>query len=158
MKHPATDIMLAVIDGHVTSDEAKAARSHIESCAVCEGEVRRMRSVISRIREAEGLDLPAGFASDIASTVRARVDQETEWSHIEKSAERVLTGIAIVVVILLAVTTVFNDQPVNGDARTAGLIDYYIQDTTVARLVSAESITRDDVLAAALTEDQRQTP
>jgi len=158
MNHPHHILVQAYLDEDLPSSEAGQIRDHIDGCASCQRTVQELREAKLSIRALDGIALPSTFAADISSAVRSTVDQEAEWSIIEKTAEKILTGIAIVVLFLLVASNLFVDETELREARTAGLLELFIRDTTVVRIVTAESLTRDDILAVALTREEGTTP
>jgi len=158
MKHPDHDSLSAFLDNEISDELHRHIQSHITECSSCAVLVESLRTARERVQDVESVELPDTFASNVSTKVRSRMSQENEWSVIEKMAEKVLTGIAVVVVMIFITVTLLDLRDPASETRTAGLFDLYIRDSTVANLVTAESITRDDVLAAALTHEEGLTP
>ncbi len=158
MDHPSPRTLQEHVDGMLNGHDEQEVRSHVGSCRSCSLTVSELMLARHRVRDLPGLSLPPDFAANVATAVRSRAEEEQEWSVIEKTAEKLLAGIAIIVILLLTASETLFRPDESGVAQTAGLLEVYIRDTTTVRLLSSETITRDDVLAAALTPAEDGTP
>ena len=72
--HPAPDTLLAHVAGTLSPGNALAVAAHVQGCAHCQGQVRRLETVGGALLE----DLaPEALANDAFSVTLARLDEPT---------------------------------------------------------------------------------
>jgi hypothetical protein len=108
------------------------------------------RGLRKSVRDAGNIRLSGEFAKHTVAVVRMRYQTEEEWSIIEKTAEKIFVGLAILVLLLMTFGPTNGDVPGESQVQRPGVFNEYLSDTTVVRLVASGQLSKDDVLAAAL--------
>ncbi len=153
MKHLTREKLNLFVDGQLGGGEASDVREHLSGCSGCSRLHSDLISLRTRLQSVPPPDLPASFAQTVLDRTRSEAGQEQEWTIIEKTAEKVLAGLTFAALVLWALSSGMNGISDRQAERSAGLLDVYIRDSSTVKLMSGETLTRDDLLAAALMQE-----
>ena len=150
MNHEEIQSWLSAFVDDELEDPAKAVvAEHIKSCLACRVRVSQLVTLKRNIRAAGNYELPFSFASTVARSVRHGEELEVSWDGIEHFVQKFVVGLAMLVLLLIALTTFrTNEEPVPMERYLSGLAS----DTAAAQILTKHgTVTRDDVVIAAFT-------
>ena len=106
-------------------------------------------SLKNNIRAAGNYELPFSFASSVARSIYRGQELEVSWDGIEHYVRKFVLGLAMLVLLLIGLTTFRQgDEPMPMERYLSGLTS----DSAAAQILTKRgSVTRDDVVIAALT-------
>ncbi len=142
-------LISAFVDRELNDSQAVTVREHLRSCAECRLFERGLRSLGEDIRLAGDVHLAGKFADNVLRAVRRDDEEVRSWFPAEQAARRLVAGLSVIAVVFVSLATMARpEDPV--------LIEPYLTgepaDSSVTRsLLTKESISKDDVLFAALT-------
>lgn len=149
MNHVSMRQMIsAARDGELDDSRKQVVRQHLESCAECRLYERGLRSLREEIHAAADVELTEGFTRGV---LRAVGRDDESWFPAERAARRLVFGLALVAAVSVGLTTMARPaEPV--------LLEPYLTgeptDSSVTRsLLTKETISKDDVLFAAVTRN-----
>lgn len=141
---------MLLFDGELSNALSDEVNGHIGRCADCASFLEALRLTSSTLRSSADIEFSETWSAKTAAAVRSRVSIESEWSVIEKTAEKIFVALALIVILLMSFGPTNGDVPDGNQVSSVGFLNLYIQDTTVARMVASSKLSKDDVLAAAL--------
>jgi len=142
-------LISAFVDRELNDSQAATAREHLRSCAECRLFEQGLRSLGEDIRFAGDVNLTEQFTNNVLRAVRRDDEEVRSWFPAERAARHLVVGLSVIVVVFISLATMARpEDPV--------LIEPYLAgeqaDSSVTRsLLTKESISKDDVLFAALT-------
>ncbi len=151
MNHEEIQILLsAFVDEELERREKALVAEHLKTCATCRNRVTQLVTLKRNIHAAGNYELPYAFASSVARSVRHGEELEVSWDGIEHFVQKFVFGLAALVLLLIGLTTFRqNEEPVPMERYLSGLTS----DTAAAQILTKHgSVTRDDVVIAALTK------
>lgn len=111
MNHPSLEELLEIRDGAGTP----ASRSHVEECARCSEEIRRLREMASMLRALPGLEPPRDQWPEIREALEAR---ESGW--VPKAVVGTIVALAASIIILIVLPVGDPGVDPAGESRFAG--------------------------------------
>lgn len=142
-------LISAFVDGELNVMQAESVREHLVSCADCRLFEEGLRSLGEDIRSAGDVNLTEQFTNNVLRATRRDDEEARSWFPAEQAARRLVVGLSVIAAVFVSLATMARpEDPV--------LIEPYLAgepaDSSVTRsLLTKESISKDDVLFAALT-------
>ncbi|MBI2620052.1 MAG: zf-HC2 domain-containing protein [Ignavibacteriales bacterium] len=139
----------AFVDGEINELDRNRVQRHLLACPECRAYERGLRSLSDDIRASADANLPASFPYTVMRAVRKDEEDVRQWFPVERAARRLLGVLCAVVILFVGVGMMITPaEPV--------LIEPYLAgepaDSSVIRtLLTKDSISKDDVLLAAVT-------
>lgn len=150
MSHELRDEDLsAYLDGELDESRRGQIELHLEACPRCRETLSAYRIDSARLRATKEELLAESFVYSVRARIRSGSDEQVSWIPAERSARRLVLGLALVVI---AVTGFFwnTTEPVTGVLER-----YYStqQDSVINSLLNAETTpSKDDLLMAVMTK------
>lgn len=151
MKHQEIYLLLSsYIDEELTDAERSVVVEHLKGCADCRQRVNQLTILKRNVHAAGNIDLPFSFASSIARSIHHDEEVIVSWTGIEHYAQRFVFGLALLVLLLLGITSYRQSKdPLPVERYVAGVST----DSSVSQILTKQGvITRDDVMVAVLTK------
>ena len=150
MNHDSVRKLLsALVDGEIDDAGRSAVKEHLKDCPDCLKFEKTLRGVSSGIRGVAPFELREGFAQDVVRTIRRREEETRAWSPVELLARRLVLGLAAMVLIFVSLAMVAQqEEPVVVERFLSG---EQVDSSTTRLLLAKETISKDDVLIAAVT-------
>jgi hypothetical protein len=89
-----TERLSALLDGELASEEEKAVRAHLDSCADCRHTLEQLREMVDAVKDAPPLRAPKGFRDQVMASVAS---ERTERDRVSKA--RLLWPVAAAIII-----------------------------------------------------------
>ncbi len=105
MAHLGADVA-GFVDGQLSDAAMQAARTHLESCDVCDKAVRQQRLLKSRMSTVATPEPPAALLASLAGLATDPPSRERWWSRIGRSVS-FRAGVAVVTASLAVLTTAY---------------------------------------------------
>ena len=150
MNHDEIRVLLSVyVDAEMTKAEKSVVEDHIHGCADCRRRVKQLRALKRNIHALGNVDVPFAFASSLAHSIDHETELTVSWLGIEHYAQRIAVGLALLVLLLLGVTS-YNQR------NDPGTVERYVvglsSDSAGSQMFTKqESLTKDDVMLAVFT-------
>jgi anti-sigma factor RsiW len=143
-------LLSSFIDDEVSESERLTVKAHLDSCPECKITVTQLMTIKRNVHTAGDFDLPYGFAHVLIRSIHHKQDVSMSWLGIEQSAQRLVFGLAIVVLMIVGLTSFKkSEEPSSAEHYVNGLV----ADTgSTEVLMKRNSISNDDVLIAVLTK------
>ncbi len=150
MNHDDIRLLLsAFVDDEVTDRERETVEDHIAGCRACRAHLAQMRVLKHAVHEAGDIELPYSFANAVARSIHQDEEVNVSWIDIEHLAQRFVFGLAVLVLVLLGVTSYQQRSDALPMERYVSGVN---PDSAVSQLLTKQgNITRDDVMFAVLT-------
>jgi anti-sigma factor RsiW len=151
MNHEEMQFFLsAFIDDELTSDDRSVVDNHLRDCDDCRRRVDQLITMKNIVRLTGNFELPYAFASTLARSIYRDEEVAVSWLGIEHYAMKYVFGLAMLVLLLLGITSYRQtEDPLPVERYVSGIST----DSAVSQLLTKPgTITRDDVMLAALTK------
>ena len=151
MNHEEMQFLLsAFIDDELTADDRSIVNQHLRDCDDCRRRVDQFVTMKNNVRLAGNIELPFAFASTLARSIHRDEEVTVSWLGIEHYALKYVFGLALLVLLLLGITSYRQNEDLLPVERYMSGIS---SDSAVSQLLTKQgTITRDDVMLAALTK------
>ncbi|HEY6953032.1 MAG TPA: zf-HC2 domain-containing protein [Bacteroidota bacterium] len=149
MNHNEIFLQLSAYVDHELSDAEKAVVvDHLRTCAECRKREHHLVLLKRNIRSAGDFELPYSFASSLARSIHHHEEVDVSWLGIERYAQRFVVGLAVLVLVLIGITSLRQtDESFPVERYVSGLTS----DSAASQILTKHgTITRDDVLFAVL--------
>ncbi len=142
-------LLSAFIDHELDASEEAIVADHLTTCPECRVRVNQLATLGRNIRAAGNYELPFSFASSVARSIHHGEEVDVSWDGIEHYVRKFVLGLAAFVLLLIGLSTIRqSDEPITMERYLSGLTS----DTAAAQILTKHgSVTRDDVVVAALT-------
>ncbi len=151
MNHEEIHALLsAFIDHEVNASEETFVTEHLTLCAECRQRVNQLVTLKRNVYAAANIELPYSFASSLGRSIHHEEELDVSWVGIEHYAQKFVLGLAMLVLLLVGLTTFRqNDESFPVERYLSGLTS----DSAASQILTKRSsVTRDDVLIAALSK------
>lgn len=151
MNHNDMRVLLSsFIDEEVSESDRLIVTAHLASCPDCKNTMNEMMTIKRSVHTAGDYDLPYGFAHSLTRSLHHKQDVALSWLGIEQSAQRLVFGLAVVVLMIVGLTSFKqNEETSSAEHYVNGLV----ADTgSTEMLMKRSSISNEDVLIAVLTK------
>ena len=151
MNHEEMQFLLsAFIDDELTADDRSIVNEHLRDCDDCRRRVDQLITMKNNVRLAENIELPYAFASTLARSIHRDEEVTVSWLGIEHYALKYVFGLALLVLILLGITSYRQNEDLLP-------VEHYMSgigsDSAVSPLLTKQgAISTEDVMLAALTK------
>lgn len=151
MKHQEIHFLLSsYVDEELTDAERSVVIEHLKGCAECRRRVNELTTIKRNVHATGDIDLPFAFAGAVARSIHHDEEVTTSWLGIEHYALRLVFGLALLVMILLGVTSYKQSRDLLPMERYVSGVS---SDSAVSLILTKQgAITRDDVMFAVLTK------
>lgn len=143
-------LLSCFIDDEVSESERLIVTAHLDSCSECRNTMNELMTIKRNVLRAGDFELPYGFAHSLLRSIQRKHDVTMSWLGIEQSALRLVFGLAVVVLMIVGLTSFRQNEEsssaehyVNGFGADTGSTEV---------LMKRNSISNDDVLIAVLTK------
>jgi predicted anti-sigma-YlaC factor YlaD len=140
----------AFVDDELPETDRSIVVEHLNGCADCRQWIDRLVTLKRNVHASGDIDFPYAFASTLVRSIHHREEVEGSWLGIEHYALKYALGLALVVLVLVGITSYRQTKdPLPVERYVSGIssdsVDSHI-------LTKQGAITRDDVMFAAFTK------
>ena len=136
-------------DNELSQDKKLVVESHLNTCEECRQFAESIKLVRNEIKELTQLDLPQTFTSNVVHSIQQSDVQSEIWLNIEPSARNTFFAIAVSVVILFLLSSIFNS---NRDAMEQSWSSITADSTATQVILQQDEITKNDLLYAVISK------
>jgi anti-sigma factor RsiW len=150
MKHHDFWLLISpYVDGELPPKVRFEVENHISLCAQCRRHVAELELLGEDIKRSADISLRQNFAWDVLRTVRKKEESTKTWNPILFVARRTVVALAIVVLVLLGLTS-FNAgrSSISVEQYLAGEVSSSAESQI---LFNRDEISKEDVLMAAVS-------
>ena len=151
MNHPEVYTFLsAFVDHELSASEETLVNAHIGTCAECRRRINELVTLKRNVHAAGNIELPYAFANSLTRSIHHNAEVDGSWVGIEHYAQKFVIGLAMLVLLLIGLTTIKqNEEPFPVERYVSGLTS----DSAASQILTKHgSVTREDVLIAVLTK------
>lgn len=145
----ANDLLQALFDGELDSDCANEVQVHVDGCLECRNVITSWTLVRTAIRTSAMTDCSPSFAEELRETMLLERDAFRVWSSVEPLARRLVTGLAVIVLLVTVFVWTGSDEIVH---MTTALSIVPADTSSSGMLLQNEALTKSDVLLATLAD------
>ena len=151
MNHNEIRLLLsAFVDGEVTAQERDLVEQHVAGCTECQTQLDQMRTLKHAVHAAGDIELPYSFANEVVRSLHHDEEATVSWTGIEHLAVRFVLGLAVLVLLMVGITSYRQSPDVLPMERYVSGLN---PDSAAYSLLTKQgNITRDDVMYAVLTK------
>lgn len=144
------ELLSAYVDAEASDDEKRLVEGHLQNCSDCRTRIGQLVTLKRNVRSVGNVDLPYAFASTLAHSIDHDEKITGSWIGIEHYAQRFAIGLALLVLLLVGVTTYWqHDDPVIVERYVVGLSS----DSAGSQIFTKQgNLTKDDVMFAVFTK------
>ena len=143
-------LLSSFIDEEVSESDRLTVTAHLNSCPECRTIMNELMTIKHNVHTAGDIDLPYGFAHSLTRSLHHKQDVMKSWLGIEQSAQRLVFGLAVVVLIIVGLTSFIQNEEASSVEHYAN--EFVSDSGSTAVLMKRGSISNDDVLIAVLTK------
>lgn len=143
-------LLSSYLDDELTEEERAVVHEHLESCEACSRRLRQLTVLTRNVRSAGNLDLPYAFAHSVLNSIHHEEEEAVSWTGLEHYAQRFVLGLALLILVLLGVTTYKQNNDLLPVERYVSGVS---SDSSVSQILLKQgALTKEDVMFAVFTK------
>lgn len=140
----------AYVDGELAERQLEALEGHLRECSACQRRIGELKGIRDQIRKAATASLPDNFYYSVRRALQEEEQASVIWLGTERFARNIVLGLCLIVLLMVAYTSYFDQQQVVG-------VDRYFNgepaDSAAHAVIgSQQELSKTDVMMAALTK------